>query len=79
MVDGFFFRACTGQDNIWNQVESEAKELSFSVPSREVDQVFKSQEQSYFMPGPGRQQQQQRGREGGGIPVPSILDFMGII
>ncbi|KAL3505959.1 hypothetical protein ACH5RR_031341 [Cinchona calisaya] len=31
-----------GQDNIWNQVESEAKELSFNVPSRELDEVGSS-------------------------------------
>ncbi|XP_011090693.1 vicilin-like antimicrobial peptides 2-2 [Sesamum indicum] len=61
-----------GQDNIWNQVESEAKELSFKMPAREVEEIFRRQEQSYFLPGPG--QGEERGKE---HYVASILDFVG--
>ncbi|KAL0376648.1 UNVERIFIED_CONTAM: Vicilin Car i [Sesamum calycinum] len=61
-----------GQDNIWNQVESEAKELSFKMPAREVEEILRRQEQSYFLPGPG--QREERGKE---HYVASILDFVG--
>lgn len=60
-----------GQDNIWNQVQSEAKELSFKMPAREVEEILGSQEQSYFLPGPG-----QREERGKGHYVASILDFV---
>ncbi|KAK6130223.1 hypothetical protein DH2020_036033 [Rehmannia glutinosa] len=60
-----------GQENIWNQVESEAKELSFKMPAREVEEIFKSQEQSYFLPGPGQREERK------GHNVASILDFVG--
>ncbi|KAL7105293.1 hypothetical protein ACP275_07G035000 [Erythranthe tilingii] len=59
-----------GQENIWNEVQSEAKELAFRVPAREVEEIFRSQEQSYFMPGPGQKGKGQR-------YVASILDFVG--
>ncbi|KAK4425648.1 Vicilin Car i [Sesamum alatum] len=61
-----------GKDNIWNQVQSEAKELSFKTPAREVEEILRSQEQSYFLPGPG-----QREEGGKGHHVASILDFVG--
>ncbi|KAL6978552.1 hypothetical protein U1Q18_020220 [Sarracenia purpurea var. burkii] len=41
-----------GRKNIINQVEAEAKELGFGVPSREVDEVFKNQKEEFFFPGP---------------------------
>ncbi|KAL2486924.1 cupin family protein [Abeliophyllum distichum] len=63
-----------GQDNIWNQIQSEAKELSFKLPTREVDEIFRSQDQSYFLPGP--EVHQKRGEEMG-HSVASILDFAG--
>ncbi|KAL9161635.1 hypothetical protein ABFS82_07G034500 [Erythranthe guttata] len=59
-----------GQENVWNEVQSEAKELAFRVPAREVEEIFRSQEQSYFMPGPGQKGKGQR-------HVASILDFVG--
>lgn len=63
----------SGQGNVWEQVESEAKELAFKIPAREVEEILGGQEQSYFLPGPGQQGQgrQQHSR------VASILDFVG--
>ncbi|KAI3469600.1 hypothetical protein Pfo_026263 [Paulownia fortunei] len=61
-----------GQENIWNQVQSEAKELSFKMPAREVEEIFRSQEQSYFLPGPGHREEGK-----GQHSVASILDFVG--
>ncbi|KZV22527.1 sucrose-binding protein-like [Dorcoceras hygrometricum] len=50
--------ALTGKRNVINRLEREAKELSFGVPEREVDAVFRSQEEEFFSKGP---RQQQRG------------------
>ncbi|KAG8370235.1 hypothetical protein BUALT_Bualt14G0095900 [Buddleja alternifolia] len=60
-----------GKENIWEQVQSEAKELSFKMPAREIEEIFRSQEESFFVAGPGH-------REGGKWhSVASILDFVG--
>ncbi|GAA0184553.1 hypothetical protein LIER_31841 [Lithospermum erythrorhizon] len=50
-----------GKGNVVNQFEKEAKELAFGVSSQEVDQVFGSQQEEFFFPGP-QHQQQHRGR-----------------
>ncbi|KAI3460900.1 hypothetical protein Pfo_017563 [Paulownia fortunei] len=46
-----------GRRNVINQLEKEAKELAFGVPAREVDEVFKSQEEEFFFKGPRQQHQ----------------------
>ncbi|KAF6146339.1 hypothetical protein GIB67_020433 [Kingdonia uniflora] len=64
-----------GNENVINQLEKEAKELSFNVPAREVDAVFKNQREAVFLPGPNqRQQSEEGGRQG---PLASIFDFEG--
>ncbi|XP_043693277.1 vicilin Cor a 11.0101-like [Telopea speciosissima] len=50
-----------GNENVIQQLEKEAKELSFGLPEKEVDEVFNNQRESYFFPGP-----HQRQRHGGG-------------
>ncbi|KAF8016754.1 hypothetical protein BT93_H2088 [Corymbia citriodora subsp. variegata] len=49
-----------GKENIINQMDREAKELSFDLPAIEVDRVFRNQEESYFVPLQQQQQQPQR-------------------
>jgi len=46
-----------GRRNVINQLEREAKELAFGVSAREVDEVFKSQEDEFFFKGPRQQHQ----------------------
>lgn len=43
-----------GRNNVVKQWEREAKELSFGVEAREVDQVFGSQNEEWFFPGQKR-------------------------
>ncbi|KAA8543268.1 hypothetical protein F0562_021237 [Nyssa sinensis] len=47
-----------GRRNIMNQLEKEAKELAFGVPAREVEEIFRQQEEDFFFRGPGQQQQE---------------------
>ncbi|XP_073284607.1 vicilin Cor a 11.0101-like [Primulina huaijiensis] len=47
--------ALAGKRNVINQLERGAKELAFGVPEREVDQVFRSQEEEFFFKGPRQQ------------------------
>ncbi|GER34274.1 vicilin-like protein [Striga asiatica] len=61
-----------GQENIWNEVEPEAKELAFKMQAREVEDIFRSQEVSYFLPGPRHHEQKGKGQY-----VASIWDFVG--
>ncbi|KAH6754762.1 hypothetical protein C2S53_020587 [Perilla frutescens var. hirtella] len=44
-----------GKRNVMNQLEREAKELAFGMPAREVEEVFRSQKEEFFFPGPRRQ------------------------
>uniref|UniRef100_A0A803MQW0 Cupin type-1 domain-containing protein n=1 Tax=Chenopodium quinoa TaxID=63459 RepID=A0A803MQW0_CHEQI len=57
-----------GQDNIINQLDEEAMELSFNMPAREVEEMFQKQQKSYFMTGPKRQQN----------ALISLLEFAGL-
>uniref|UniRef100_A0A803MT26 Cupin type-1 domain-containing protein n=1 Tax=Chenopodium quinoa TaxID=63459 RepID=A0A803MT26_CHEQI len=57
-----------GQDNIVNQLDEEAIELSFNMPAREVEEMFQKQQKSYFMTGPKRQQNS----------LISLLEFAGL-
>ncbi|KAF6146344.1 hypothetical protein GIB67_020438 [Kingdonia uniflora] len=65
-----------GNENVINQLEKEAKELSFNVPAREVDAVFNNQEESVFLPGPNQRQQKGKGGRRD-PPLESILNFGG--
>lgn len=56
-----------GQDNIVNQLDEEAMEMSFNLPAREVEEMFQKQRRSYFMAGPQRQRN----------ALLSALDFAG--
>ncbi|EEF37595.1 vicilin Cor a 11.0101 [Ricinus communis] len=49
-----------GRNNIVRRWEREAKELAFGVRAREVDEVFESQNEVFFFPGPRRQEWQGR-------------------
>ncbi|KAJ4831005.1 hypothetical protein Tsubulata_029563 [Turnera subulata] len=48
-----------GRKNFVSMMDNEAKELAFGVPAREVDQIFRSQTEEFFFPGP---RQHRRGR-----------------
>nr|prf major storage protein [Theobroma cacao] len=61
-----------GKKNLVRQMDSEAKELSFGVPSKLVDNIFNNPDESYFM---SFSQQRQRRDERRGNPLASILDF----
>ncbi|PIA56046.1 hypothetical protein AQUCO_00700403v1 [Aquilegia coerulea] len=50
-----------GKNNILKQLEKEAKELSFNVPAKQVEEILNKQQGSLFYPGPKQQQQQQGG------------------
>ncbi|EEF45261.1 Vicilin GC72-A precursor, putative [Ricinus communis] len=64
------------RDNVMNQIEIEAKELSFNVPAELIEKIFRNQKESHFVAGPQQGQRQQR-EEGRGHSIPSILDFPG--
>ncbi|KAI5649199.1 hypothetical protein M9H77_35204 [Catharanthus roseus] len=74
-----------GKDNIWKQVKQEAKGLSFESEATEVDQIFGSQGNAYFVPGPNKKQSQRKGEEEEeqeqekGHSLASILDSLGFI
>ncbi|KAE8663503.1 Vicilin GC72-A [Hibiscus syriacus] len=44
-----------GKDNMMKQMDSEAKELSFGVPSKLIDEVFNSPKESHFVSGQSQQ------------------------
>ncbi|XVE81649.1 hypothetical protein DITRI_Ditri15bG0082200 [Diplodiscus trichospermus] len=62
-----------GKKNLMRQMDSEAKEISFGVPSKLVDEIFNNQEESYFVP--FSQQRQRESEERRGTPLASFLDF----
>ncbi|KAJ9171989.1 hypothetical protein P3X46_015282 [Hevea brasiliensis] len=41
-----------GRNNVVKKMETEAKELAFGVPAREVEHVFGNQQDQWFFPGP---------------------------
>ncbi|GMI71955.1 hypothetical protein HRI_000864800 [Hibiscus trionum] len=63
-----------GKNNMVRQMDSAAKEISFGVPSKLIDEVFNNNPQgSYFV---SREGQKQRGsEESRDNPISSILDF----
>ncbi|KAM3326541.1 vicilin Cor a 11 [Capsicum chacoense] len=66
-----------GKQNIWRNVDREAKELSFNMPGREVEEIFQKQDQSYFVTGPGQQREKgEQGKRGQELNLSSILDFV---
>ncbi|PHU21852.1 hypothetical protein BC332_06959 [Capsicum chinense] len=65
-----------GKQSIWSDIETEAKELAFNMTTKEVEEIFQKQEESYFVPGP---EQRERGEEGRWVQehhLSSILDFV---
>ncbi|CAL5432987.1 unnamed protein product [Camellia sinensis] len=52
-----------GRRNIINQLSPEAKELAFNAAAREVDEVFKNQEDEFFFEGPRQQHEREREHE----------------
>lgn len=38
-------------------MQREAKELAFNFPARDVDRIFKSQDEEFFFPGPAREEE----------------------
>ncbi|KAH0637167.1 hypothetical protein KY289_037082 [Solanum tuberosum] len=46
-----------GKQNIWRNIDREAKELSFNMAGREVEKIFQKQDESYFVAGPEHRQQ----------------------
>lgn len=58
-----------------NQIEKEAKELSFNAPAELVDKIFTNQKESYFVAGP---QQSRRREERRGRSFESVLDLPGL-
>ncbi|KAK1290076.1 Vicilin-like antimicrobial peptides 2-1 [Acorus calamus] len=67
-----FFLA--GRNNIWNQMEREAKELSFGMASREVEEIIGAQRGTGFVQGPKERQRREKGQKA----LESILDFVGL-
>ncbi|KAJ8547324.1 hypothetical protein K7X08_010910 [Anisodus acutangulus] len=69
-----------GQQSIWRNVEREAKELSFNMPAKEVEEILQNQDQSYFVAAPEHRQQHrergEEGRKGEQQYISSILDFV---
>ncbi|KAL5561715.1 hypothetical protein UlMin_031462 [Ulmus minor] len=52
-----------GKNNVVSAIENVAKELAFSVPAREVERVFQSQNEEFFFPGPKEQDEGRRAYE----------------
>lgn len=52
-----------GRTNIWRNMEREAKELAFGIPSREVDSILRNQKEEWFLRGPSQRSEQQEGRD----------------
>ncbi|XP_042441652.1 vicilin Car i 2.0101-like isoform X1 [Zingiber officinale] len=52
-----------GKNNVWKQMEREAKELAFDVPAREVDEVLQAQSDQIIIAGP---EERQGGGDGSG-------------
>ncbi|KAK1267529.1 Vicilin-like antimicrobial peptides 2-1 [Acorus gramineus] len=67
-----FFLA--GRNSIWNQMEREAKELSFGMASREVEEIIGAQRGTGFVQGPKERQRREKGQKA----LESILDFVGL-
>ncbi|KAK1313660.1 Vicilin-like antimicrobial peptides 2-1 [Acorus calamus] len=67
-----FFLA--GRNIIWNQMEREAKELSFGMASREVEEIIGAQRGTGFVEGPKERQRREKGQKA----LESILDFVGL-
>lgn len=59
-----------GKENVWKEVEREAKALAFGIPAKEVEEILRKQDESYFVAGPHQQQGKQH-------RISSILEFGG--
>ncbi|KAL5704859.1 hypothetical protein ACHQM5_023229 [Ranunculus cassubicifolius] len=66
-----------GKGNLLNQLEREAKELSFNMPASEVEEILNNQKQFVFLPGPNqRQQQEQREGQHGSFILESLVNII---
>ncbi|KAK6913959.1 Cupin 1 [Dillenia turbinata] len=63
-----------GQENVLNQLEKEAKELSFNTRAEEVEEILKNQKDSYFVAGPPKEFEEREEKGGRGQRLSSILD-----
>uniref|UniRef100_Q9SPL4 Vicilin-like antimicrobial peptides 2-2 n=1 Tax=Macadamia integrifolia TaxID=60698 RepID=AMP22_MACIN len=63
--------------NVLQQIEPQAMELAFAAPRKEVEELFNSQDESIFFPGPRQHQQQSSRSTKQQQPLVSILDFVG--
>ncbi|RWW86005.1 hypothetical protein BHE74_00005281 [Ensete ventricosum] len=63
-----------GKNNVMNELDREAKQLSFGAPAEEVQEVFDAQPESVFLPGPGRRQGESKRRQ---PSVESLFGFRG--
>ncbi|KAK4357124.1 hypothetical protein RND71_022734 [Anisodus tanguticus] len=74
------YQKVRGQQSIWRNVEREAKEVSFNMPAKEVEEILQNQDQSYFVAAPEHRQQHrergEEGRKGEQQYLSSILDFV---
>ncbi|CAI0448860.1 unnamed protein product [Linum tenue] len=58
--DNFKFQLA-GKNNVMSKMESQALELGFGVPAKEVEQIFRNQNEEFFFPGPEMHEQRRRG------------------
>ncbi|URE27275.1 Cupin [Musa troglodytarum] len=63
-----------GKNNVMNELDREAKQLSFGAPAEEVQEVFDAQPESVFLPGPGRRRGEAKRRQ---PSVESLFGFRG--
>lgn len=54
-----------GRNNVWNQMEKVAKELTFDMPEREVDEVLQAQNEKIIVAGP----EEREGGRGRDLPL----------
>ncbi|XP_051127842.1 vicilin Cor a 11.0101-like [Andrographis paniculata] len=60
-----------GRDSVWEKVQAEAKELSFRLPAKEVEEILRRQGESQFFAGPNWQKEREERFVG------SVLEFAG--
>lgn len=50
----------SGKNNIVNKMKSEAIELTFGVPAKEVEEIFEKETDYLLFPGPSQQEKEGR-------------------
>ncbi|OMO85650.1 Cupin 1 [Corchorus olitorius] len=65
-----------GKNNLVRQMDSEAKEISFGIPSKLIDEVFNKPQESHFMSfSPQQRQPREEEMRGNNNRLSSILEF----